>query len=54
MAANPFVFPNLRFDPEKDLDPVQLIGTASLQYCENAPVIGLGCASLSPCVVRDR
>jgi tripartite-type tricarboxylate transporter receptor subunit TctC len=27
-AANPFVFPNLPFDTEKDLDPVQLIGTA--------------------------
>src|SRR5260370_18780133 len=24
-----------------------------LQYCENAPVIGPGCASLSPCVVRS-
>ena len=27
-AANPFVFPNLPFNTEKDLDPVQLIGTA--------------------------
>src|SRR5262245_45937063 len=27
-AANPFVFPNMPFDTEKDLDPVQLIGTA--------------------------
>jgi tripartite-type tricarboxylate transporter receptor subunit TctC len=27
-AANPFVFSNLPFNTEKDLDPVQLIGTA--------------------------
>ena len=27
-AANPFVFPNLPFDTEKDLDPVLFIGTA--------------------------
>ena len=27
-AANPFVFPNLPYDTEKDLDPVLLIGTA--------------------------
>jgi tripartite-type tricarboxylate transporter receptor subunit TctC len=27
-AANPFVFPNMPFDTEKDVDPVQLIGTA--------------------------
>jgi tripartite-type tricarboxylate transporter receptor subunit TctC len=27
-AANPFVFPSLPFNTEKDLDPVQLIGTA--------------------------
>ena len=27
-AANPFVFPNMSFDTEKDLDPVHLIGTA--------------------------
>ncbi|TMJ92304.1 MAG: tripartite tricarboxylate transporter substrate binding protein [Alphaproteobacteria bacterium] len=27
-AANPFVFPNLPFNTETDLDPVQLIGTA--------------------------
>jgi tripartite-type tricarboxylate transporter receptor subunit TctC len=27
-AANPFVFPNMPFDTERDLEPVQLIGTA--------------------------
>ena len=27
-AANPFALPTLPFDTEKDLDPVQLIGTA--------------------------
>lgn len=27
-AANPFVLPNLPYDTEKDLDPVQLLGTA--------------------------
>ena len=27
-AANPFVMPNLPYDTEKDLDPVQLLGTA--------------------------
>ncbi len=27
-GANPFVLPNMPFDTEKDLDPVQLIGTA--------------------------
>ena len=35
-AANPFVFPNLPFDTEKDLDPVQLIGTAPYVLSTNA------------------
>ena len=35
-AANPFVFPNMPFDTEKDLDPVQLIGTAPYVLSTNA------------------
>ena len=35
-AANPFVFPNMPFDAEKDLDPVQLIGTAPYVLSTNA------------------
>jgi tripartite-type tricarboxylate transporter receptor subunit TctC len=35
-AANPFVFPNLPFNTEKDLDPVQLIGTAPYVLSTNA------------------
>lgn len=35
-AANPFVFPNMLFDTEKDLDPVQLIGTAPYVLSTNA------------------
>jgi tripartite-type tricarboxylate transporter receptor subunit TctC len=35
-AANPFVFPNMPFDTEKDLDPVQLIGTAPYVLTTNA------------------
>jgi len=35
-AANPFVFPNIPFDTEKDLDPVQLIGTAPYVLSTNA------------------
>jgi tripartite-type tricarboxylate transporter receptor subunit TctC len=35
-AANPFVFPNMSFDTEKDLDPVQLIGTAPYVLSTNA------------------
>jgi tripartite-type tricarboxylate transporter receptor subunit TctC len=31
-AANPFVFPNLPYDTEKDLDPVLFIGTATAPY----------------------
>jgi tripartite-type tricarboxylate transporter receptor subunit TctC len=32
-AANPFVFPNLPYDTEKDLDPVLLIGTGPHVIC---------------------
>jgi tripartite-type tricarboxylate transporter receptor subunit TctC len=35
-AANPFVFPNMPFNTEKDLDPVQLIGTARYVLSTNA------------------
>jgi tripartite-type tricarboxylate transporter receptor subunit TctC len=35
-AANPFVFPSMPFDTEKDLDPVQLIGTAPYVLSTNA------------------
>ena len=35
-AANPFVFPNMPSDTEKDLDPVQLIGTAPYVLSTNA------------------
>jgi tripartite-type tricarboxylate transporter receptor subunit TctC len=35
-AANPFVFPNMPFNTEKDLDPVQLIGTAPYVLSTNA------------------
>jgi tripartite-type tricarboxylate transporter receptor subunit TctC len=35
-AANPFVFPNMPFDTEKDLDPVQLIGIAPYVLSTNA------------------
>jgi tripartite-type tricarboxylate transporter receptor subunit TctC len=35
-AANPFVFPSMQFDTEKDLDPVQLIGTAPYVLSTNA------------------
>jgi tripartite-type tricarboxylate transporter receptor subunit TctC len=35
-AANPFVFPNIPFDTEKDLDRVQLIGTAPYVLSTNA------------------
>jgi len=35
-AANPFVFTNMSFDTEKDLDPVQLIGTAPYVLSTNA------------------
>src|SRR5260221_13813987 len=36
LAANPFVFPNMPFDTEKDLVPVQLIGTAPYGLSTNA------------------
>ena len=35
-AANPFVFSNMPFNTEKDLDPVQLIGTAPYVLSTNA------------------
>ena len=37
-GANPFVMPKMPFDTEKDLDPVQLIGTAPYSMC--CPQIG--------------
>src|SRR5207248_1588744 len=38
-AANPFVFPNLPFNTETDLDPVQLIGTALCAVDESSKAI---------------